>query len=310
MKRITQLNKKIFFAISLMLGYYFSSAEPNNKLRYIKDSAEVPASIKEQSIRLSTGVELQYAERGDKQETTIIFLHGYTDSWHSFEKVLNLFPKDFHLVALTQRGHGNSSKPQTGYHPKDFAADVAAFIAAKNLGRCIVVGHSMGGLVAQQFAINYHHLLKALIIIDSDASFADNPGFPEFADEVTKLKDPIEHSYAEAFQKSTVSKPVDSLMMNLWINESMKVPLYVWKEAMNGIMSVNYTTQLKSIGVPVLIFWGSNDSICFKAGQEGFIQNLKNAKLIVYDGTGHALHWEQPERFAADATTFVNSLKK
>jgi len=263
--------------------------------------------VEEQSIKLSTGVELQYAEHGNKKGTTIIFLHGYTDSWHSFEKVLNLFPEQFHLVAISQRGHGNSSKPRTGYHPKDFAADVSAFIGQQNLGQCIVVGHSMGGLVAQQFAINYPHLLKALIIIDSDASFADNPGFPEFADEVMKLKG-IEYSYAEAFQKSTVSKPVDYLMMNLWINESMKVPLYVWKEAMRGIISVNCTTQLKSLSIPVLIFWGSNDSICLKPGQKRVIQNLKNAKLIVYDGTGHALHWEEPNRFVNDVTKFVNSL--
>ena len=166
-----------------------------------------------------------------------------------------------------------------------------------------------GGLVAQQFAITYSHLLKALIIIDSDASFADNRGFPEFADEVMNLKG-IEYSYAETFQKSTVSKPVDSLMMNLWIKESMKLHLYVWKEAMNGMMSVNYTTQLKSIGVPVLIFWGSNDSICLRVGQERFIQNLKSVKHIVYDGTGHALHWEEPEPFAADVTTFINSLEQ
>jgi len=94
MKSIPQLNKKIFFALSLMLGYYFSSAEPNNDLQY-NDSVRISTSIKEQTIHLSTGVELQYAERGYKQATTIIFLHGYTDSWPSFEKVLNLFPSSF-----------------------------------------------------------------------------------------------------------------------------------------------------------------------------------------------------------------------
>jgi len=79
--------------------------------------------------------------------------------------------------------------------------------------------------------------------------------------------------------------------------------------ALADTMVVDYTTQLKSIDVPVLIFWGSNDSFCLKADQEKFIQNLKNEKLKVYDGTGHALHWEEPERFATDITTFVNRLK-
>jgi len=58
---------------------------------------------------------------------------------------------------------------------------------------------------------------------------------------------------------------------------------------------------------PVLIFWGSKDMICFRRDQENFARNLKNEKLIVDEGTGHALHWEEPERFAADLASFIKS---
>ena len=95
------------------------------------------------SIHLSTGVQLQYAEKGKPGGIPVIFLHGITDSWHSFESVLKELPGSIHAFAMTQRGHGDSERPQSGYSPKEFAADVAAFIRQMKLGKVIVVGHSM-----------------------------------------------------------------------------------------------------------------------------------------------------------------------
>src|SRR4051794_40543777 len=110
MKQMNQLIKKLFFAISLMSGHYITYATPNDAGNFNDFTARNQASIKEQTIKLSTGVELQYIEEGNNKGATIIFLQCYTDSWHSFEKVLNLFPKQFHVIAISQRGHGNSSK--------------------------------------------------------------------------------------------------------------------------------------------------------------------------------------------------------
>ena len=60
---------------------------------------------------LSTGVRLHYAERGDRGGEAIIFLHGYSDSWFSFSRVLPLLSPSYHAFALTERGHGDSDKP-------------------------------------------------------------------------------------------------------------------------------------------------------------------------------------------------------
>jgi non-heme chloroperoxidase len=162
---------------------------------------ELPASLqsivqpkdewKAKRIALTTGVTLEYVEKGAKNGTPVIFLHGICDSWHSFEPVLNHLPSFIRAFAITQRGHGDSEKPLEGYTPKEFAADVAAFIQQKGLGSAIVVGHSMGGVHTQQFAISYPKLAKGIVVIDSDASFLDNPGMPEFYREVRKMEGEI-----------------------------------------------------------------------------------------------------------------------
>jgi pimeloyl-ACP methyl ester carboxylesterase len=89
------------------------------------------------TIALSNGVDLEYVEKGNEDATAIIFLHGFSDSWHSFETVMKMLPPDLHLISLSLRGHGNSSKPVEGYHPKDFANDLLLFIKEKNLAQVL-----------------------------------------------------------------------------------------------------------------------------------------------------------------------------
>ena len=265
-------------------------------------------SIETKTIKLSTGVELEYVEQGKPKKTAVLFLHGFSDSWHSFEQVLKLLPEDVYTIALTQRGHGNSSKPAGGYHPEDFADDIAAFIKAKKLGPCIIAGHSMGGVITQQFVLKYPDLAKAMVIIDADAELAHNPGMSEFRDEILKLNEPLDYAFAEAFQKSTVAKPVDSLMMVKWISESMKVPVAVWKAIINGLMAIDYSSQLNTINIPALVLWGSNDNAFPRDGQDDLRKNIRNVKFIEYPGTGHALHWEEPQRFVNDLVPFVREV--
>ena len=67
------------------------------------------------SVTLSSGITLQYAERGQTSGVPVVFLHGVTDSWRSFEPVLDRLPGTVRALAMTQRGHGDSSKPDNGY---------------------------------------------------------------------------------------------------------------------------------------------------------------------------------------------------
>lgn len=80
------------------------------------------------SARLRTGVRLQYAEQGDRAGDAVILLHGYSDSWFSFSRILPLLPDSYHVFALDQRGHGDSERPDGGYAIHGLATDVLAFM--------------------------------------------------------------------------------------------------------------------------------------------------------------------------------------
>lgn len=110
--------------------------------------------IRVESIALPAGITLEYARKGTETGTPVIFLHGVTDSWQSFKGVFANLPVDIAAYAISQRGHGNSSRPAVGYLYQDFARDLQSFMEALDLPPAVVVGHSMGAMVARQFAMD------------------------------------------------------------------------------------------------------------------------------------------------------------
>jgi pimeloyl-ACP methyl ester carboxylesterase/sterol desaturase/sphingolipid hydroxylase (fatty acid hydroxylase superfamily) len=275
----------------------------------LTSTAHAQEGLSEKSIRLSTGVIINYVESGKQGKTPVILLHGYTDSWRSFEKVIPKFSKEYYIVALTHRGHGDSSKPTAGYQVQDFANDVAAFISEKKLEKCIIVGHSLGGLIAQQVAISHPQHTQSIILVATDDCFADNPGVPEFINEVNKLSDPISYEFAASFQRSTIYKPVDSVQVEIFIHESLNVPSNVWRAIGNEIMKTDFSNELGKISVPTLILWGNRDAFCSWNDQGNLSTGIPKATLKVYKDIGHAIHWENGEQFVRDIELFVENLK-
>jgi pimeloyl-ACP methyl ester carboxylesterase len=258
-------------------------------------------------IKLSTGVQLEYTEQGDPQGIPVIMLHGFTDSWQSFAPVLPYLPASLHVFALSQRGHGNSSKEATSYKPEDFAKDLAAFLEQKRVGPAVIVGHSMGSTNAQCFASNFPALTRALILVGSFAAF-DKPVIHDFKKVIDGLNDPVDSLFIVEFQKSTLTKPVSAQRFRAIVEESLKVPAHVWKGVAEGWASAGYLNSLTTFKKPALIIWGDKDAYCSKEDQVLLNNAMSKSILLVYEGTGHANHWEEPERFANDLIEFALNL--
>ena len=295
------MKKKLLFCVLLIGNYSFVFSQTNILFLFHR----LP---EEKTIELPGRVKLNYVEQGFNSGIPVIFLHGYTDSWHSFETVLLNFPRNIHAYAISQRGHGNSDRPDNGYSNKDFAADVAAFVKELKLGPVIIVGHSMGGMIAQRFALDYPELTRALVIAGSTASFKNNEGVVELVKTVQQLSDPVDPDFASEFQKSTIITPIPDAYFSLLVGESLKVPARVWKEAATGIISDDYSDKLIRMDKPTLIIWGDKDIINSRADQDFLQKSIKGSMLIVYEGIGHAVHWERPQRFSKDLVNFINTL--
>src|ERR687890_1913750 len=143
------------------------------------------------TIQLATGVRLHYAERGDEVGEAIVFLHGYSDSWYSFSRVLPLLSPEYHAFAFDQRGHGDSDKPECCYTLDDFAADVDAFMGAVGIEEATLVGMSGGSFIAQRVALEYPHRVSRLVLIGSPTTLVNNEFVRAAREKILALADPI-----------------------------------------------------------------------------------------------------------------------
>jgi len=107
-------------------------------------SAWTPTEIK--WATLPKALELPYVEQGDQAAgLPVVLLHGYADSWRSFELVLLHLPKSIRAIAVTQRGHGEADKPASGYAVTDFADDLVVFLDVLGLERAVLVAGRASG---------------------------------------------------------------------------------------------------------------------------------------------------------------------
>ena len=187
----------------------------------------------------------------------------------------------------------------------DFAFDAAAFLDAVGVERATIVGHSMGGLVALRFALDHPDRVTRLVLAGTSPA-AGNAGVRALNDEVQRLPDPVPDEFIRAFQLSTLSRQLEPSFLERVVAESRKLPARVWREAFTGILAADVARDLSRLPrVPTLIAWGDRDDIFPRADQERLRDGIAGATLVVYEGGGHAFHWEEPERFARDLTAFI-----
>ena len=265
--------------------------------------------IAPRTLALPGRVRLEYFEQGDPAGLPVVFLHGVTDSWRSFETVLPHLPAWIRAFAVSQRGHGESERPDT-YRARDFAEDIRAFADALGLDRVVLVGHSMGATNAQRFAIDHPERVAGLVLVASFAGFSDNPVTEEFwSTELARLDDPIPDAIARGFQLGTLAKRVPDDFLEMVVAESRKVPARVWRACFGAFRDDECTPELGRIAAPTLLLWGDHDAFARRSDQDALLAAIRGSRLEVYPGTGHAIHWEAPKRFASDVVRFCEELK-
>ena len=85
----------------------------------------------------------------------------------------------------------------------------------------------------------------------------------------------------------------------------MKVPARVWNDVLTQLLTVDLRRDLRGIKARTLILWGDKDGVSTRADQATLFQEIPNATLKVYESIGHAVHWEAPDRVAADLAAFL-----
>ena len=87
--------------------------------------------------------------------------------------------------------------------------------------------------------------------------------------------------------------------------ESRELPARLWREVLDGMIAFDDTDDLGRIAAPTLLLWGEHDALFPRQEQERLVASIPDARLLVYQETGHCPNWERPERVANDLDAFM-----
>ena len=266
------------------------------------------------------GAKIYYEDQGSGQ--LIVLVHGWTCSSKLWQKNVPELAKEFRVVTLDLRGHGNSSKTLAGHTIRQYARDVRELIEHLGLEDIVLLGWSLGGSVVLSYYAQYtdDSRLKALALVDfapfpfSPAAWNDhilrewnfdglNATFARFT------ADPKE--FARAFAARIFKQEPSAADMECVAGELMKTPPWIAEAVYSDFVMSDYARILPAIQVPVIVF-AANSSI-FRNGiamGKAIAAQVPHATFVPFEDAGHILFFEQPQKFNTALAEFVRGLSE
>jgi pimeloyl-ACP methyl ester carboxylesterase len=245
-----------------------------------------------------------YVTVGPRDAPVLLFLHGYADSWRGAELLIPHLQDHFRIFALDQRGHGDSDRDFEHFSIVDFARDAVDFIEHVIGSDVTIVGHCLGGLVAQHVAAHHAHLVSRLILIGSTDSTHQNPALVSLQQSIAGDWPRVPNDFARSFRESTVARRLLPAQLEQASQESQRVRPIVWSKVASALIE-EAKVAAHRIRHATLILWGEHDSFFDHSAQVRLQTALKQQKLIAYPDVGHAPNLEIPERVARDILAFT-----
>ncbi|MFW9920299.1 MAG: alpha/beta fold hydrolase [Candidatus Thorarchaeota archaeon] len=220
----------------------------------------------------------------------ILFVHGLGSDMRGWEFQEKSLSKHFKVILIDQRGHGHSTGPGMDMISAEvFAADLNAFLEHLEIERVSVIGASMGGLISQQFALDYPERIHKLVLIDTGPKITE-----ETIDEVYGWREAQVEGGDEAyFWEATRScYPEEFIQQNkdtidyLMSRENLLNPEGVLAAGL-GLSLFNVEERLHEIKAPTLIIHGAEDKVFDVALAQLASSRIPNAKLVLLPGCGH-----------------------
>ena len=264
------------------------------------------------------GLKLRYLEWGEPDAPppnglTSVCVHGYTSSAEAFNALARHLDDRAHILALDVRGHGESGwSPDGAYGYSDQAADLAAFVDALVPGRFVLIGTSMGGVIAMAYAAQHRQQLRGLVINDI------GPDPEAGGQHITSMVGSRPESFASleaamAYRREispiTAGRPLDD-QRELALGVLRQRPDSSWAWKMDPAYIEQRITRgaparpalwpvLAALPCPTLVIWGIDSDVLSEAQARRMVETLPHGELVAVPGIGHAPTLVEPPVLAA-----------
>lgn len=261
-------------------------------------------------IAVADGVELAVRVDGNGP-IPVILLHGYSLSMDTWDKVIRKFPSDrYTTYAYDLRGFGDSSKPDSGFTMNQHAQDLAVLMDGLNLPSAVLIGHSLGGAIGQEFATLYPQRVLALVTSDAFARQLPLPGASDAIRARAASFGTVEQN--REILKGAVPRYFDPRNANpVDVERFLAVALKSSTPALRDQLIDAYAApaldadKYRKLRVPVLAISGAMDNVVPVAQAIAVSDAVPDAELVLVPRAGHTPMWERPDAWGQAVLEFL-----
>lgn len=283
---------------------------------------------------ISQRLRLNYVDWGasdanGRGKPPLVLVHGGRDHARSWDWTAEQLCRDWHVVAMDHRGHGDSDWVSDGnYHANDMVYDLAQLIHQLGVGPVTIVSHSMGGNVALRYAGVFPEMVRKIVAIEGlgpsparQAELRATPYPRRFAEWIGKKRaasgriprryDSIEAAFRRMIEENSYLTEEQARHLTIHGVNRNEDGSYSWKFdphlnvwGVEDIADEFLQQTWEAIACPTLLLYGA-DSWASNPAKDGRIRHFNHAEVIEFERAGHWLHHDQFERFMAVLRDFL-----
>jgi 3-oxoadipate enol-lactonase len=257
----------------------------------------------------SDGAKLHFEEHGSGEPLLLIMGLGYTkDMWH---RLLPAFAERYRVIVFDNRGVGESDVTPGPYTTKQLAADAAAILDAADVETAHVLGASLGGMIAQEFALSHPRRVRSLVLCCTTAGGPNSVPAEPWVLEVLQqrasmpVEEGIRASIPFTYDPGT---PAERIEEDLAIRRRTYPTEEGYRAQLAAALAHDASGWLERIRVPTLVVHGETDQLVPTVNGRRLAELIPAARLAVLPNAGHIFFTDQPERATAAVLEFLDAV--
>jgi pimeloyl-ACP methyl ester carboxylesterase len=259
---------------------------------------------------------------GREPAGTIVWIHGLSGSWQNWLENLPVFARTHRCIAMDLPGFGESEMPADGISIGGYAQTVDALLRELGVERASIVGNSMGGFIGAEIAIQFSTWVDRLVLVSAAGISTGDPRSARLVPLVRATKNIVAFwaGWFATRSETLVRRPRSRRAIFKIVSphgDRLPAPLIAeqikgsgkpgFVDAFAAIVDYPLVDRLEKIGAPTLVVWGEDDPLIPVRDAWKFGEIIPNARVVVYEDTGHVAMLERPAAFNALVAEFLAS---
>ena len=262
------------------------------------------------------GIEIYYEEHGDPKAEPVLLIMGFTGNAAAWAPQIPALAARYHVIAFDNRGAGRSAQPEGPYTMRQMAADAAGVLDQCGITSAHIIGASMGGMIAQEFALQYPGRVRTLVLACTTPGGPHSAGYEEMkaaSAELWEVEDlaaamtpeRMQQNMLELFTPEFIANPGPGFAQ--FAGAALQYPptLTGMRGQMRAILDHDTYDRLPRITAPTLVIAGDADPLVLPENSRILAARIPGAELRLFPGLRHGFTAEKPEEANAAILDFL-----